>query len=85
MVAGLGSCMVARYSLPGENLWRAAAEAFNCVVAAGLPAVNIAYVNADGDPPEDAWPSLAAAFRAFLLGGHLPQEQPEVTISTLSE
>lgn len=69
--------MVTRFSCPEENLWRAAAEAFNCVVAAGLPAVNIAYVNAEEDPPEQAWPSLAASFSAFLLGSHLPTGAPQ--------
>ncbi|BDA41918.1 Protein MON2 homolog [Coccomyxa sp. Obi] len=77
VVAGLGACMVTRFSCPEENLWRAAAEAFNCVVAAGLPAVNIAYVNAEEDPPEQAWPSLAASFSAFLLGSHLPTGAPQ--------
>jgi hypothetical protein len=38
------------------------------VVAAGLPAVNIAYVNAEGEPPTEAWPALVRAFSIFLLG-----------------
>ena len=42
------------------------------VVAAGLPAVNIAYVNAEAEPPEAAWPALQRAFAVFLLGAHLP-------------
>ena len=62
-----------RHSLPGCNLWRAAAAAFNAVVAAGLPAVNIAYVNRETPAPQDAWPALAEAFSALLLG---PQSQP---------
>lgn len=70
--------MVTRFSCPSENLWRAAAEAFNCVVAAGLPAVNIAYINAEEDPPEQAWPSLAATFSAFLLGSNLPQDTTDL-------
>ena len=44
------------------------------VVAAGLPAVNIAYVNADGEPPRDAWPALAHAFSIFLLGSDAPED-----------
>ena len=46
------------------------------VVAAGLPAVNIAYVNAESEPPEDAWPALENAFSMFLLGGHLQEDAP---------
>lgn len=41
-------------------------------MAAGLPAVNIAYVNAEAEPPEAAWPALHRAFAVFLLGAHLP-------------
>lgn len=37
-----------------DQLWRLAAVAFNAVVAAGLPAVNIAYVNHQS-PPENTW------------------------------
>lgn len=31
VVSALGRCMAMRYSRPAENLWRAAAEAFNAV------------------------------------------------------
>ncbi len=65
--------MAVRYSLPASNLWRTAAVAFNAVVAAGLPAVNIAYVNRDTPAPQDAWSALTDAFSALLLG---PQSQP---------
>lgn len=71
VVTKLGDCAAMRFSCPEANLWRAAAEALNCIIASGLPAVNIAYVNAEGDPPEDAWPALATAFARFLLGSHL--------------
>lgn len=65
--------MAVRHSLPASNLWRTAAVAFNTVVAAGLPAVNIAYVNRETPAPQDAWSALTDAFSALLLG---PQSQP---------
>ena len=58
-----------RHSHAAGNLWRAAAVAFNAVVAAGLPAVNIAYVNKEVEAPQAAWPALAQAFSMALLGG----------------
>lgn len=45
VVSSLAQCMAMRYTAYTQNLWRVAAAAFNAVVAAGLPAVNIAYVN----------------------------------------
>ena len=66
-VTSLGDCMATRRSLAGGNLWRAAAAAFNTVAAAGLPAVNMAYVNRDVEAPQDAWPALTQAFSALLL------------------
>ena len=66
-VTSLGNCMATRRSLAGGNLWRAAAAAFNTVVAAGLPAVNMAYVKRDVEAPQDAWPALTQAFSALLL------------------
>lgn len=54
------------------DLWREAAAGFSAVVKAGLPAVNIVYVNHHQAPAEDTWPVLAAAFEAFLLGRGLP-------------
>ena len=44
VVSSLGACMAVRYTAYAQNLWRVAANAFNSVVAAGLPAVNIACV-----------------------------------------
>jgi hypothetical protein len=73
VAAALGDCMATRFACPETGLWRAAAEAFNSIVASGLPAVNIAYVNGDGEPPDAAWPALAGAFRKFLLGSHLAE------------
>ena len=37
--------MALRYTAYAQDLWRVAAGAFNAVIAAGLPAVNIAFVN----------------------------------------
>ena len=65
-----------RHSHTASNLWRAAAVAFNAVVAAGLPAVNIAHVNKEVEAPQDAWPALAQAFSTALLGGHSQQASP---------
>ena len=62
-----------RHSDAASNLWRAAAVAFNAVIAAGLPAVNIAYVNKEVEAPQDAWPALAQAFSTALLGSHSHQ------------
>ena len=62
-----------RHCDAASNLWRAAAVAFNAVIAAGLPAVNIAYVNKEVEAPQDAWPALAQAFSTALLGGRLQQ------------
>ena len=60
--------MAVRHALAASNLWRVSAAAFNAVVAAGLPAVNIAYVNRETPAPHDAWPALTEAFSALLLG-----------------
>lgn len=68
-VRALGDCMATRHSAAARGLWRAAAAAFNAVVAAGLPAVNIAYVNrGDRELPHEAWPALTCAFSTLLLG-----------------
>ena len=72
-VTSLGECMGMRYNHAAGDLWRAAAVAFNAVVAAGLPAVNIAYVNKEVEAPQDALPALAQAFSTALLGGHSQQ------------
>jgi hypothetical protein len=54
------------------ELWREAAQGFSAVVKAGLPAVNIVFVNQHQAPQEDTWPVLAAAFEMFLLARGLP-------------
>ncbi|KAK9810126.1 hypothetical protein WJX72_005196 [[Myrmecia] bisecta] len=68
IVSALGQCMATRYTAYADNLWRVSAAALSPVVNAGVPAINIAYVNNEQAPPEDAWPALAAAFETFLLG-----------------
>ncbi|KAK9834027.1 hypothetical protein WJX81_004391 [Elliptochloris bilobata] len=71
VAAALGACMATRHRLYHEQLWRAAAAAWPAVVAAGLPAVHLAYAEAGGgDPgaPAEAWAAMARAFEAFLLG-----------------
>ena len=82
-VTSLGECMGTRHSAAAGNLWRAAAVAFNAVVAAGLPAVNIAYVNKEVEAPQDAWPALAQAFSTALLGGQ-PQQASAADESMVS-
>ncbi|KAK9868608.1 hypothetical protein WJX84_001848 [Apatococcus fuscideae] len=81
VISSLGQCMALRYTAYAQDLWRVAAGAFNAVIAAGLPAVNIAFVNQETSMPEEAWPSLAEAYRLFLLGSG---EQPEQLPSTPS-
>ncbi|KIY99682.1 hypothetical protein MNEG_8276 [Monoraphidium neglectum] len=54
------------------ELWRQSAAGFSSVVKAGLPAVNIVFVNQHQAPAEDTWQLLAAAFEMFLLGVGLP-------------
>ena len=68
LVTILGKCMATRYTAYGEGLWRAAAAVFNSIVNCGLPAVNIAYNDQEGDPPKAAWACLAEVFDWFLLG-----------------
>lgn len=62
--------MATRHVLPQDDLWRTAAAAFNAVVVAGLPAINIAHVS--GQPIGGAWEALATALEVFLLAdaGH---------------
>ena len=60
--------MATRYTAYGEGLWRAAAAVFNSIVNCGLPAVNIAYNDQEGEPPKAAWACLAEVFDWFLLG-----------------
>ena len=59
---GLGRCMASRYTAYSQDLWRVAAAAFNTIVVAGLPAVNIVYANGDVPPPPETWAALAHAF-----------------------
>lgn len=70
LVDVLGRCMATRHVLPQDDLWRTAAAAFNAVVVAGLPAINIAHVS--GQPIGGAWEALATALEVFLLAdaGH---------------
>lgn len=68
LVTILGKCMATRYTAYGEGLWRAAAAVFNSIVNCGLPAVNIAYNDQEGQPPKAAWACLAEVFDWFLLG-----------------
>jgi hypothetical protein len=78
VVTSLAACMATRYTLYNEGLWRAAVPAFTTVVSAGLPAINIAYINGDELPPGDCWTALAEAFETFLLGsGAEAPEAPE--------
>lgn len=65
LVEMLGRCMATRHVVPQDDLWRTAAAAFNSVVVAGLPAINIA--SARGHPVDEAWDTLAAALEVFLL------------------
>lgn len=54
VVAALTECMALRHVAPHEDLWVAAAGAFCEVTAAGLPAVNICFVNQQS-APADTW------------------------------
>eukprot|EP00884_Botryococcus_braunii_P011070 jgi/Botrbrau1/19965/Bobra.0059s0081.1 len=71
VITSLSGCMATRYTSFQEGLWRAAVPAFTTVVSAGLPAINIAYINGDELPPDHCWSALAEAFEIFLLGSHL--------------
>lgn len=54
VVGGLGQCAALRHVEPEEPLWQQAAAGLVSVVNAGLPAVNIMFVN-HHQPPEHAW------------------------------
>ncbi|WIA43332.1 hypothetical protein OEZ86_009826 [Tetradesmus obliquus] len=71
VVSGLGQCAALRHVAPEEPLWQQAAAGLVSVVNAGLPAVNIMFVN-HHQPPENAWQVLAGTFEMFLLGWGLP-------------
>ena len=73
--------MATRYALYADNLWRAAAAAFNTVVASGLPALSLASIGSEAAEASaghsmrstrqasiEPWPALAIAFEAFLVG-----------------
>lgn len=62
LVTGIGECMATRFTAFRENLWRVAVPVFNAIVSAGLPAVNIAYLNDDNPPGEEVWTALAQTF-----------------------
>lgn len=62
LVSSVGECMATRYTAPSVGLWRTGASAFNAIVAAGLPAVNIACVNEEQPPGPEVWDALAIAF-----------------------
>lgn len=76
VLAALAECMATRYITPDDDLWRHATTAFSAIVNAGLPAVNIAYVNHQY-PPENTWQAVAAAFEMFLLAEHIPKHLPQ--------
>jgi hypothetical protein len=54
VVGGLGECAALRHVAPEEPLWQQAAAGLVSVVNAGLPAVNIMFVN-HHQLPENAW------------------------------
>ncbi|CAD7699922.1 unnamed protein product [Ostreobium quekettii] len=76
VVAALARCMVSRYVSFEKGLWSKAAAAFNTVVTAGLPAINIAS-SGGGTVQQSPWEVLAAAFEAFLLGKGMDVEIPD--------
>lgn len=72
VVGGLGECAALRYLCPDDSLWQQAAAGLVSVINAGLPAVNIMFVN-HHQPPENAWQIVAKTFEMFLLGVNLPE------------
>jgi hypothetical protein len=54
VVGSLGECAALRHVAPDDPLWQQAAAGLVSVVNAGLPAVNIMFVN-HHQPPENAW------------------------------
>lgn len=76
VLSSLAACLATRYTAFQEGLWRAAAPAFTTVVSAGLPAINIAYINGDELPPDDCWSALAESFEIFLLGSLVEDDAP---------
>jgi hypothetical protein len=72
VVHGLSECAALRYICPDDPLWQQAAAGLTSVIQAGLPAVNIMFVNS-AQQPANAWQVLADAFETFLLGEGLPE------------
>lgn len=71
VVGGLGECAALRHIAPADPLWQQAASGLVSAINAGLPAVNIMFVNYH-QPPENAWQIVAGAFEMVLLGWGLP-------------
>lgn len=85
LVEMLGRCMATRHIVLQQNLWRTAATAFNAVLVAGMPAINMSHV--DGLPTAQAWETLATALEVFLLASTepaLPAPQERGVISSLA-
>lgn len=72
MVHGLSECAALRYITPEDPLWQQAAAGLTGIIQAGLPAVNIMFVN-QAQPADSAWQVLADTFETFLLGEGLPE------------
>jgi hypothetical protein len=71
-VHGLSECAALRYITPEDPLWQQAAAGLTSIIQAGLPAVNIMFVNYS-QQPENAWQVLADTFETCLLGEGLPE------------
>ena len=87
LVEMLGRCMATRHVVVHQNLWRTAATAFNAVLVAGMPAINMSHV--DGLPTAQAWETLATALEVFLLASTstepaLPAPQERGLISSIA-
>jgi hypothetical protein len=67
VVGGLGECAALRHIAPEDPLWQQAAAGLVSVVNAGLPAVNIMFVN-HHQPPENAWQVRDTVFVTCMVG-----------------
>ena len=77
--------MATRHIVVHQNLWRTAATAFNAVLVAGMPAINMSHV--DGLPTTQAWETVATALEVFLLASTepaLPAPQERGLISSIA-
>ena len=77
--------MATRHIVLQQNLWRTAAMAFNAVLVAGMPAINMSHV--DGLSTAQAWETLATALEVFLLASTepaLPAPQERGLISSIA-